>query len=189
MSATDTIKLLGISGSLRAASHNTVLLRTLRDRLATSDVTRLEIFSLEGIPPYNGDLDGEAAPETVTALRNAISDADGLVIATPEYNAGMSGVLKNALDWASRPAFASVLKGKPVVTMSVSPAVTGGIRAHGQLREMLFSCQAHAIPTPDVVVGTSYMKVKDGVFLDEENLQFAEGSIAALIARLQQSRA
>ena len=178
------VKLLGLSGSLRTTSHNTALLRTLGERLATSGKASLTIFPLDGIPPYNGDLDGQTPPETVVALKCAIAEADGLVLATPEYNAGMSGVLKNALDWASRPAFMSGLRGKPVVTMTVSPASTGGVRAHAQLRETLFSCLAHVVPTPDVVVAASYMKVKDGVFLDEENLLFAEASVDALVARL-----
>ena len=178
------VKLLGLSGSLRATSHNTALLRTLGERLAASEKATLTVFPLDDIPPYNGDVDGETPPDAVVALKSAIAGADGLVFATPEYNAGMSGVLKNAIDWASRPAFKSGLKGKPVVTMTVSPAATGGVRAHAQLRETLFSCLAHIVPTPDVVVAASYMKVKDGIFLDEENLLFAEAAVDALVAQL-----
>ncbi len=178
-------KLIGISGSLRAGSHNTALLNTLASRLKSGGKAELEVFALGGVPLYNGDLDGDEKPEPVVVLKKAIADADGLVLASPEYNFGISGVLKNAIDWASRPAYGSVLKGKPFVVMTVSPAATGGVRAIAQVRESLFGCLAEAVPTPDVVVPASYMKVKDGAFTDEENLTFAEASVQALIERIQ----
>lgn len=185
MVTTKPPRLLGLSGSLRSDSHNTALLSTLGSRLEASGKAKLEVFPLNDIPPYNGEIDGEEKPQSVNALKKAIADADGLVLASPEYNFGMSGVLKNAIDWASRPAFDSVFKGKPFVVMTVSPAETGGVRAIAQMRETLFACLAEAVPTPDVVVPASYMKVKDGTFIDEDNLTFAEGSIEALIARIQ----
>ncbi len=185
MTTTKLPKLIGLSGSLRAISHNTALLNTLASRLESSGKANLVVFPLGAIPLYNGDTDGEDKPEPVLALKKAIADADGLVLASPEYNLGISGVLKNAIDWASRPAYGSVLKGKPFVVMTVSPAATGGVRSIAQVRESLFGCLAEAVPTPDIVVPASYMKVKDGVFTDEENLTFAEASIQALIERIQ----
>jgi chromate reductase, NAD(P)H dehydrogenase (quinone) len=184
MTSKKSPKLLGLSGSLRSVSHNTALLRTLASRLSSSGKATLDLFALNEIPPYNGEADGETKPPAVVALKEAIAAADGLVLASPEYNFGMSGVLKNAIDWASRPAFDSVLKGKPFVVMTVSPAATGGVRAIAQMRETMFACLAEAVPTPDVVVAASYMKVKEGAFVDDENLAFAEGSIDALIARI-----
>lgn len=86
----------------------------------------LDIFSLNEIPLYNGDLDGEVKPESVAALKDAISEADGILFASPEYNYSMTGVLKNALDWASRPAYKSVLAGKPVAVISVAKGHVGG---------------------------------------------------------------
>src|SRR5882672_3693279 len=95
------LRLLGLSGSLRRASNGTAVLRGLQDALASK--VALDIFSLHGLPLYNEDDDGEYAPESVRALRSAIETTDGVIMVSPEYNHGMSGVLKNALDWASRP--------------------------------------------------------------------------------------
>ena len=108
--------LLGISGSLRRASYCTAILQNIAD--AAESRATLEIFPLDAVPPYNQDLDNESPPQPVAALRQAIERAAGLVIVTPEYNYGMSGVLKNALDWASRPYGKSKLKGKSVLTLS-----------------------------------------------------------------------
>ena len=110
------LRLLGLSGSLRRASNSTAVLRGLQDALAPK--ARLDIFSLHGLPLYNEDEDGEHAPESVRALRSAIETTDGVIMVSPEYNHGMSGVLKNSLDWASRPYGCSVLRGKPVLTIN-----------------------------------------------------------------------
>jgi chromate reductase len=114
-------RLLGLSGSLRRASNSTAVLRGLQDALGPR--AALDIFPLHAIPLYNEDDDAQHAPESVRALRSAIDASDGVIIISPEYNHGMSGVLKNALDWASRPYGLSVLKGKPVLTMTASPAL------------------------------------------------------------------
>jgi chromate reductase len=119
------LRLLGLSGSLRRASNSTAVLRSLRDALATR--AALNIFPLHAVPLYNEDDDADA-PESVRALRSAIEASDGVIMISPEYNHGMSGVLKNALDWASRPFGRSTLKSKPVLTMTASPAFTGGVR-------------------------------------------------------------
>jgi chromate reductase len=108
--------LLGISGSLRKASHCTAILQNIAG--LTESRATLEIFPLDAVPLYNQDLDNESPPQPVTALRQAIDCSAGRVIVTPEYNYGMSGVLKNALDWASRPYGKSKLKGKTVLTIS-----------------------------------------------------------------------
>lgn len=103
--ATVVHRLLGISGSLRSQSTNTAILRTLATRLGNQSAVSL--FALNDIPMYNGDLETQALPQSVVALKEAISQADGLIICSPEYNYSTSGVLKNALDWASRPGFNS----------------------------------------------------------------------------------
>src|SRR5439155_26981644 len=99
---------------------------------------------------YNEDHDGEQAPEAVRALRSAIVASGGVLIVSPEYNHGMSGVLKNALDWASRPYGHSALKGKPVLTITTSPAFTGGVRAHQQMNETLASIPARQLLRPQI---------------------------------------
>jgi chromate reductase, NAD(P)H dehydrogenase (quinone) len=114
--------LLGLSGSLRRASNSTVVLRGLQEALAPS--AALDIFLLHGVPLYNEDDDAGHAQESVRALRSAIKTSDGVIMISPEYNHGMSGVLKNGLDWASRPYGRSVLMGKPVLTMTASPVFT-----------------------------------------------------------------
>ncbi|MFM0180800.1 NAD(P)H-dependent oxidoreductase [Paraburkholderia aspalathi] len=166
--------LFGISGSLRKASHCTAILKNIVD--AAESRATLEIFPLDAVPLYNQDLDNESPPESVTALRQAIERAAGLVIVTPEYNYGMSGVLKNALDWASRPYGKSKLKGKAVLTLSASPAFTGGVRAQAQLNETLLSNAALLVLRPQIVIGMVHEKIRDGRVVDQETARFiAEG--------------
>src|SRR2546430_12395822 len=126
-------RLLGFSGSLRRASNSTAVLRGLKDALGLR--AALDIFPLHAIPLYNEDDDAVRSPESVCTLRSAINASDGVIIISPEYNHGMSGVLKNALDWASRPYGLSVLKRKPVLTMTASPAFIGGVRAQEQMEK------------------------------------------------------
>src|SRR5260370_31322067 len=140
--------LLGLSGSLRRASNSTAVLRGLQDALAPR--AALNIFPLHGMPLYNEDDDAEHAPESVRALRSAIEASDGVIMISPEYNHGMSGVLKNALSWASPPYGQSALRGKPVLTMTASPAFTGGGRAPEQMNETLISIPAHLVPRPPI---------------------------------------
>jgi chromate reductase len=102
------VHLLGLSGSLRRASNSTAVLRGLQDAVAPR--AALDIFPLHGIPLYNEDDDGKHAPESVRTLRSAIETSDGVIMISPEYNHGMSGVLKSALDWASRPFGRSALR-------------------------------------------------------------------------------
>jgi NAD(P)H-dependent FMN reductase len=127
--------------------HSTAVLRGLQDALAPK--ARLDIFSLYGLPLYNEDEDGEHAPESVCALRSTIETTDGVIMVSPEYNHGMSGVLKNALDWASRPYGRSVLRGKPVLTMTASPAFTGGSRAAANERDARIDPGTPCAPAPD----------------------------------------
>ena len=120
--------LIGISGSLRQGSFNTALLRAARDLMP--DGATLEIRSIADIPLYNGDLEQrDAVPAAVTSLKDAIATADGLLIATPEYNNSIPGVLKNTIDWLSRPAsdIPRVFGGKPVALMGASPGPFGTI--------------------------------------------------------------
>src|SRR5258707_11047717 len=158
-------RLLGLSGSLRRASNSTAVLRGLQDTLAPR--AALNIFPLHGLPLYNEDDDAEHAPESVRALRSAIDASDGVIIISPEYNHGMSGVLKNTLDWASRPYGLSVLKRKPVLTMTASPAFIGGVRAQQQMNETLAAIQAWAVLRPQNVIGGGREKRRDGRLVDQ----------------------
>jgi len=179
-------RLLGLSGSLRRASNSTAVLRGLQDALAPK--ARLDIFSLHGLPLYNEDEDGEHAPESVRALRSAIETTDGVIMVSPEYNHGMSGVLKNSLDWASRPYGSSVLRGKPVLTITASPAFTGGVRAQQQMNETLASIPARPVLRPQVVIGGVHEKVSDGRLVDEATLRFALAGVDDLLDEIRAAR-
>jgi chromate reductase, NAD(P)H dehydrogenase (quinone) len=116
-------KTLGFAGSLRAGSYNRLLLRAAAE--VAPDQMTIETFDLTPIPLSNQDLDVGEGPQPVARFREAIDRADGMLIATPEYQHGTSGVLKNALDWASRPPGRSVLRGKPIAMMGASPRPVG----------------------------------------------------------------
>ena len=186
---TDTkppVRLLGISGSIRRHSYCTMVLQTLAENLAETPNSKadLTLFPLNDIPPYDPDLDSENTPAAATAMREAIAAADGLVVISPEYNYGMSGVLKNALDWASRPAMQSPVKGKPILIMTASPAFTGGVRAQHEMRETLTGMMGRVIARPQVVIGTVHEKIKDGRLTDQAALTFALAAIDDLLAEI-----
>jgi chromate reductase len=180
-------RLLGISGSLRKASSNTAILRALAETVA--DRATLEIFPLHDIPLYNQDIDIDPWPPAVTALRDAIAAADGVVLSSPEYNYGMSGVLKNALDWASRPYGKAKLTGKPVLTITASLASTGGVRAQVQLNETLTAIAALVVLRPQAVIGSALQKMTDGKFTDETSLKFLSAAIDDLLRDIVKTQA
>src|SRR5919198_2390396 len=130
------MRILGLSGSLRRASHNTSLLRAAAMSLPPG--VELDLYDgLDDLPHYNADIDGEPAPEPVARLREAIAAADGVLIATPEFNGSIPGALKNALDWASRPFLDNALRGKPVAVLGASTGMFGAGGAEGQGRKVL----------------------------------------------------
>jgi len=129
-------RILGISGSLRRPSHNTNLLRAAAKLLPPG--VELEIYGgLRELPPYDADLDIQPADPAVARLRAAIAAADGVLIATPEYNGSIPGVLKNALDWASRPFPDNALRGKPVAVIGASTGLFGAVWAQAEARKVL----------------------------------------------------
>jgi chromate reductase len=162
------------------------VLRGLKGALAFK--ARLDIFSLHALPLYNEDEDDEHAPESVRALRSAIDRTDGVIMVSPEYNHGMSGVLKNSLDWASRPFGRSVLRGKPVLTMTASPAFTGGVRAQQQMNETLASIPARPVLRPQIGIGGVHEKVCDGRLVDEGTLRFALAGVDELLEEIRAAR-
>ena len=130
------LKILGLSGSLRRGSHNTNLLRAAADVLPPG--VELEIYDgLRELPPYDPDLDVYPADDTVARLRDAIADSDGILIATPEYNGSIPGLLKNALDWASRPFPNNALRGKPVAVIGASTGLFGAAWAQADVKKVL----------------------------------------------------
>ena len=162
------------------------MLRGLQDALGPK--AALNIFPLHAIPLYNEDDDAGPAPESVRALRSAIEGSDGVIMISPEYNHGMSGVLKNGLDWASRPYGRSVLRGKPVLTMTASPAFTGGVRAQQQVNETLVSIPARLVLRPQIVIGGVHEKVRCGRLVDEATLRFALAGVDDLLEEIRATR-
>jgi chromate reductase, NAD(P)H dehydrogenase (quinone) len=138
------MRILAISGSLRRDSHNSRLLRHIAERAPAG--VELEIWDgLRSIPPYDADHDLEPAPVPVAELRQAIAAADALLIATPEYNASIPGVLKNAIDWASRPRAATPLQSKPTAVIGASTGSFGAVWAQAELRKVLAHTGARVI--------------------------------------------
>jgi chromate reductase len=151
MSTPDSLVVCGIAGSLRKASYNRALLRAAQD-LAPEGM-EIRIFDRIGdLPHYNEDVERQGDPEPVQALKRAIAEADALLLVTPEYNQGVPGVLKNAVDWASRPARGSVLAKKPTAIMGASIASTGSARAQSQLRQDLVFSDVPVLVQPEILV-------------------------------------
>lgn len=153
------MSVLAISGSLRQDSFNTRLLRAL-PALAPEGM-EIELFDALGdVPLYNQDLDTrEGGPEGVQRLRTAIAEADAVIIASPEYNGSIPGVLKNAIDWASRPVANSALLGKSVVTMVATPGRGLGRNCLADLGRVLHDCHAHVVGGPWVVISEADGKI------------------------------
>ncbi len=175
-------KLLGLSGSIRRESFNTAILLSMAGRLR-GDVT-LSLHPLNEVPAYNQDCDGDLTPAVVRELRRAVGAAHGLVVCSPEYNYGMSGLLKNAIDWISRPAMKSTLKGKPVLIMSCSPSSTGGARAHAQMREALSACLARVVARPQVAIASAKGKIHNGRLIDNDTLVLLDGAVKDLLEEI-----
>jgi len=180
-SATPT-RLLGISGSIRSQSNCTAVLRSLQALLP--DSASIELFPLDEIPLYNADLDGAAPPAAVAALKQAISQADGIVLCSPEYNYGMPGVLKNAIDWASRPGFASPLKGKPALVMTASPGTAGGVRAQAQIRDALAATLARPVVRQHVAIANVAAQIREGRLVHEPTLDFVKVALNDLLEEI-----
>lgn len=167
--ADETVRIVGISGSLRKASFSTSLLKLLAEKAAPA--IQIQVVTLESIPLYNEDLDTKPGIPAVADLKRIITESDGVLITTPEYNHGVPGVLKNALDWLSRPVFESCFVKKPVSIFSSSLAFTGGVRAQYQLREALISMHAHLVMGPEVVLAGIHTKLAEDAYQDEKGLE------------------
>ena len=169
---TESITICGIAGSLRAGSYNRALLRAARD--LAPDSIKIRIFHRVGeIPLFNQDVEAEGDPEPVSSLKDAIRSADGLLLVTPEYNHGVPGVMKNLVDWASRPPRDSVLNGMPVGIMGATPGMTGTARSQSMLRQSLVFTNAPAMLRPEVLVARAHEKFdEEGTLTDERTRTF-----------------
>lgn len=175
-------RLIGIVGSLRQGSFNLSILKTLAEQLGSD--AQLEIVSLADIPLYCEDIDGDASPAAVTALRDNVKAADGVILAVPEYNYSMSGVMKNTLDWLSRPHGQGALLNKPVMYFTSSPAFTGGVRAQEHLLTVLTGMSAKVYQGPQMCFGSVHEKISDGRLRDEASIGFLVNNTRQFIGTL-----
>ena len=152
----EKIKILAFAGSLRKGSFNKALIQAAV-YVAPSNV-EIEVFDLEGIPPFNQDLENNPPPK-VAEFKDKIRTADALLIATPEYNYSIPGILKNAIDWASRPKTTTPLWGKPVALMSASTGRLGGARAQYHLRQTFVFLDMHPVNRPEVMLSMAHENV------------------------------
>ena len=174
------VRVVGIVGSLRAASYNGWLLRAATE-LAPPELAITPI-GLAHIPGYNADIGTPDEPAPVAALRAAVGDASALLIASPEYNYGVPGVLKNALDWISRPSGRSPLERKPVALMGASIGGSGTMRMQPQLRQTLQAVAMYAMPSPEVAVSFCRDKFDaEGRLTDEKTREHVKAFVAAFL--------
>ncbi len=174
------MKVLGIAGSLRKASFNKALLCAAQE-VAPAGMD-IDVFDLEGIPPYNQDLDYQP-PARVTALKARVRAADAVLIATPEYNYSIPGVLKNAIDWASRPYGDNAFDDKPVALMGASVGQIATARAQYHLRQSFVFLNMHPLNRPEVMVPFAEEKVDpSGRLIDERARQGIKGLLESLAA-------
>jgi chromate reductase len=175
------LQIAGIVGSLRQGSFNGGLLRAAVE--LAPPTLHITIHDLLPIPLYNGDVEARGVPEAVVALREAVRVADGLLIATPEYNHGVPGVLKNAIDWLSRPPRASALNGKPAGLMGASPGMTGTARAQSQLRQAFVFTNTYAMTQPEILEARAHEKFdQSGTLIDQATRDVLAGFLMAFSA-------
>lgn len=172
------IQVVGIPGSLRDDSYNRALLEAAQNLV---DGVNIEIVEIDDIPLFDSDLEASGDPAAVVHFKRAIYEADAVLIATPEYQHGVPGPLKNALDWASRPPGEGPLTGKPVAIMGATTGNYGTARAQEQLRQTLVYNNCPMVKVPEVLVSEAQDKVNaDGEFVDEPTLKFVGELVEAL---------
>jgi chromate reductase len=181
MSDPAPLRICGLAGSLRQGSYNRALLRAAK-ALAPPGLV-VDVFDLAEVPLYNGDVEAAGDPPGVAALKAAIRGADGVLFVTPEYNHGVPGVMKNALDWASRPPREAVMNAKPVGIIGASPGMTGSARGQSQLRQAFEFTNSYCMPQPEVLVFKAHEKFDaQGALTDEPTRQFLARYLVAFEA-------
>jgi chromate reductase, NAD(P)H dehydrogenase (quinone) len=179
------MKVLGISGSLRRDSHNTRLLRAAGE-IVEGHGGEFEVFGgLKAIPPYDEDDDGPQGPPAVERLRRAIAGADAVLFATPEYNSSIPGVLKNAVDWASRPLATNPLRNKSVAVIGASTGMFGAVWAQAELRKVLGASGARVVEV-ELAVGHAHEQLDEaGRPTDRGQEEALHDSVLVLLGELQ----
>jgi chromate reductase len=180
-----SVRVLGISGSLRRQSYNTALLRHAGE-LFEAEGAAFEIYDgLRDIPPYDQDDDVEDGPEAVARLRAAVSEADAVFVSTPEYNSSIPGALKNALDWVSRPFATNAMRNKPVAVVGASAGIFGAVWAQAEVRKVLGAMGAR-VAEGEVTVGQAMDRFDGDGRLNDANLEQQVRELAGeLVAEAQ----
>ncbi len=185
-----TTRVLAFAGSLRRASLNRALLRAAVE--CAPEGVAIETFDLHEVPLYDGDVEAAGDPPGVVRFKDAIRAADGLLVVTPEYNHGVPGVTKNAIDWASRPARGVALDARPVAIIGASPGITGTARGQSQLRQAFEATNSYAMPQPELLVFRAHEKFDaEGRLTDaatREHLTAFLAAFAGWIARFRKAR-
>ncbi len=181
------VNILGFAGSLRKGSYNKSLLRAALDLVPQN--AKLEIFDLEGIPLFNQDIE-QSPPARVKEFKSKIRAANAILIASPEYNYSIPGVLKNAIDWASRPYGDSAFEGKPVALMSASIGMLGGARAQYHLRQVFVFLDMYPLNRPEVFIAFAGEKFDDaGRLLDAKAKKLVKELLKELVLRVEKLKA
>lgn len=181
------MRVLGITGSLRRDSYNHALLREAAERLPAG-AELVEFERLREIPPYDADLETEETPAAVAELRRAMREADAILVVTPEYNHSIPGVLKNALDWASRPAGQSALNGKPAAVIGASTGMFGAVWAQAETRKVLGALGGRVVEE-ELPVAKAADLYRDGhLDLSPEQSRQLEEILASLASEAEQLR-
>lgn len=178
MASDDGLRVFGFAGSLRRGSLNKALLAAAQE-LTPAGMT-IEVFDLAGVPLYDDDLRQAGLPEAVATLRAGIAAADAVLIATPEYNFSFSGVVKNAIDWASRPPD-QPFAGKPIAILGASPSRLGTARAQYQLRQCFIYLDGRVMNRPELMLGDARQAFDEAGRLIEPK---AREHLAAFLAAL-----
>lgn len=180
VSVEQKIKILSFAGSLRKGSFHKALIRAAVE--VAPESMAIEVFDLEGIPPFNQDFEANP-PQIVKEFKEKIRNADAILIATPEYNYSVPGVLKNAIDWVSRPRVDTPLEGKPVAIMSASIGRFGGARAQYHLRQSFIFLNMHPVNRPEVMLSDATHNIDaKGTVTNEQTRQLIRQLLEALAA-------
>ncbi|MCO6510872.1 MAG: NAD(P)H-dependent oxidoreductase [Aridibacter famidurans] len=175
----DTIKILGIAGSIREGSYNRFALRAAGELLP--DGAELEIFDISDIPMFNQD-DVDEMPPIVVEMKRKVTEADALLFSTPEYNYSVPGVLKNVIDWGSRPYGDNSWDGKPTAIMGASTGILGTARAQYHLRQVFVALNMYVLNRPEVMIAKAAERFdEEGNLVDEQTKEFVKSLMTALV--------
>jgi chromate reductase, NAD(P)H dehydrogenase (quinone) len=174
-------RIVAFAGSLRRGSFNRALIHAAQE--LAPDGMAIEPIEIGGLPFYNADVEAQGDPPPVAAFKAALGQADGILIATPEYNDGIPGVLTNAIDWGSRLPGRAPLMGKPVALIGASPSQIGTARAQLHLRQLLGHVQARVLPPPELLIARAHERFDAGLRLKDEGTRQVLGNLLLRFSR------